>query len=221
MDTVVGHLQPSRQLGVEVGRRGEPSPRQEAALQIAVGSHHQPLASGSPGRPPPLPFPGCRGTAGRDRSRWACRRGGIPGPPRCHRPLCGGPHQDHEGSEDGRQDVMCLSGGDHLGDDHPGIARDPHQHRRLGRGAVLEQNRGWREPQTPLRQLPGRYPVRPEGSGGKKTGRSSRTRSFRMVMPLLQPIRSAITVAGILGCSDKSRRISPQTDQPPKDGVDV
>ena len=43
----------------------------------------------------------------------------------------------------------------------------------------------------------------------RKEGRSSRTRPFKMVIPRCQPIRSAITVVGIRGCSDNNRRISP------------
>ena len=43
--------------------------------------------------------------------------------------------------------------------------------------------------------------MRCAGSGGTNNGRSSRTRSFRIVIPCSQPIRSAITVAGIDGNS--------------------
>ena len=41
--------------------------------------------------------------------------------------------------------------------------------------------------------------MRDAGSGGKYAGRNSRTRSFSTVIPRVQPTRSAITVAGIVG----------------------
>ena len=53
---------------------------------------------------------------------------------------------------------------------------------------------------------PGRYSRRSAGSGGRNNGRNSRTRSLRMVNECVQPIRSAITVAGILGCSASNTR---------------
>jgi hypothetical protein len=46
---------------------------------------------------------------------------------------------------------------------------------------------------------PARYVVRPDGSGGKYNGRSSATRPDSTRIDRCQPIRSAITVAGILG----------------------
>jgi hypothetical protein len=46
---------------------------------------------------------------------------------------------------------------------------------------------------------PGSYAVRPDGSGGRYTGRSSATRPESTRIERVQPIRSAITVAGILG----------------------
>ncbi len=54
--------------------------------------------------------------------------------------------------------------------------------------------------------------MRPEGSGGKNSGRSSRTRSFSTVSDRVQPIRSAITVAGMRGVAISSRRISGSTE---------
>jgi hypothetical protein len=41
--------------------------------------------------------------------------------------------------------------------------------------------------------------VRDAGSSGRYTGRNSRTRSLSTVSDRVQPIRSAITVAGIVG----------------------
>ena len=58
---------------------------------------------------------------------------------------------------------------------------------------------------------PGRYVVRDAGSGGRYTGRNAATRSFRIVRPRSQPIRSAITVAGIRGYSRSSSRIRGST----------
>jgi hypothetical protein len=58
---------------------------------------------------------------------------------------------------------------------------------------------------------PAAYAVRLAGSGGKYTGRSSRTRSFSTVRPRSQPIRSAITVAGIVGYDASSSRIRGST----------
>jgi hypothetical protein len=53
---------------------------------------------------------------------------------------------------------------------------------------------------------PGRYSVRDAGSGGTNNGRSSRTRTFSTVKDRDQPIRSAITVAGMSGhCASNSR----------------
>ena len=64
---------------------------------------------------------------------------------------------------------------------------------------------------------PARYCVRPDGSGGRYSGRSSRIRSLRIVIPYAQPIRSAITVAGIRGYACNSSRIcgsTPSTFEP-------
>jgi hypothetical protein len=46
---------------------------------------------------------------------------------------------------------------------------------------------------------PATYVVRDAGSGGRYDGRNSRTRALRVRIEYDQPIRSAITVAGILG----------------------
>ena len=46
---------------------------------------------------------------------------------------------------------------------------------------------------------PAAYAVRDAGSGGRYTGRSSATRAESTRIERVQPIRSAITVAGILG----------------------
>ena len=64
---------------------------------------------------------------------------------------------------------------------------------------------------------PGEYVVREAGSGGRNSGRSSRTRSFKIVNECVQPIRSAITVAGILGHAVNSSRTcgsTPSTNEP-------
>ena len=58
---------------------------------------------------------------------------------------------------------------------------------------------------------PATYCVRPAGSGGRYTGRSSRTRSLSTVSPRVQPIRSAITVAGIVGHAASNSRIRGST----------
>ena len=58
---------------------------------------------------------------------------------------------------------------------------------------------------------PGAYSTRSAGSGGTNSGRSSRTRSFKTVIDRVQPIRSAITVAGIRGNSASSARICGST----------
>ena len=59
---------------------------------------------------------------------------------------------------------------------------------------------------------PGTYVVREAGSGGRYTGRSSRTRSLSTVIDRA-PSRSAraITVAGIVGNSRSSSRIAGST----------
>jgi hypothetical protein len=49
--------------------------------------------------------------------------------------------------------------------------------------------------------------VRDAGSGGRYTGRNSRTRSLSVRIEYDQSIRSAITVAGILGYADNNSRI--------------
>jgi hypothetical protein len=58
---------------------------------------------------------------------------------------------------------------------------------------------------------PATYWVRDAGSGGRYTGRSSRTRSLSTVNPRVQPIRSAITVAGIVGETASNSRIGGST----------
>src|ERR671932_2280617 len=58
---------------------------------------------------------------------------------------------------------------------------------------------------------PATYWVREAGSGGRYTGRSSRTRALSTVNPRVQPIRSAITVAGIVGYAASSSRIRGST----------
>ncbi len=58
---------------------------------------------------------------------------------------------------------------------------------------------------------PGSYVVREAGSCGAYTGRSSRTRSLSTVNDRSQPIRSAITVAGICGNSLSRSRIRGST----------
>jgi hypothetical protein len=49
--------------------------------------------------------------------------------------------------------------------------------------------------------------VRDAGSGGRYNGRSSRTRSLKVRIEYEQPIRSAITVAGIRGKAANNSRI--------------
>ena len=55
---------------------------------------------------------------------------------------------------------------------------------------------------------PGSYAVRPAGSCGRYSGRSSPTRSRSTVIDRSQPIRSATTVAGIVGHSASCSRIA-------------
>jgi hypothetical protein len=55
---------------------------------------------------------------------------------------------------------------------------------------------------------PGAYSVRCTGSGGTNNRRNSATRSFSWVIDRSHPMRSAITVAGILGCSASNARIA-------------
>ena len=54
---------------------------------------------------------------------------------------------------------------------------------------------------------PAAYAVRDAGSGGRYAGRSSATRSRSTRTECSQPIRSAITVAGIVGYASSSSRI--------------
>jgi hypothetical protein len=65
---------------------------------------------------------------------------------------------------------------------------------------------------------PAPYAVRDAGSGGRYTGRSSRTRSLSTVNDRVQPIRSAMTVAGILGqaCSNSRMRGSTGSTTDPR-----
>ena len=53
--------------------------------------------------------------------------------------------------------------------------------------------------------------MREAGSGGRYTGRSSATRPVSTRIERVQPIRSAITVAGILGYACSSSRIRGST----------
>jgi hypothetical protein len=55
---------------------------------------------------------------------------------------------------------------------------------------------------------PGSYDVRPAGSCGRYSGRSSATRSRSTVIDRPQPIRSAITVAGIVAHNASCSRIA-------------
>ena len=64
---------------------------------------------------------------------------------------------------------------------------------------------------------PATYVVREAGSGGRYTGRSSRTRSLSTVNDRTHPTRCAITVAGIVGQPLSSSRIAgsnTSTDEP-------
>jgi hypothetical protein len=64
---------------------------------------------------------------------------------------------------------------------------------------------------------PGSYAVRDAGSGGRYAGRSSATRSRSTRIDRSHPIRSAITVAGIVGYARSSSRIrgsNPSTTDP-------
>ena len=59
--------------------------------------------------------------------------------------------------------------------------------------------------------------MRPNASGSRYAGRSSATRSRSTVIPLVQPIRSATTVAAISGVTANNRRIAgsnPSTADP-------
>src|SRR5437879_4653658 len=58
---------------------------------------------------------------------------------------------------------------------------------------------------------PAAYAVREAGSGGRYTGRSSATRLDSTRIDRVQPIRSAITVAGILGYTRSNSRICGST----------
>src|SRR4051794_19337458 len=58
---------------------------------------------------------------------------------------------------------------------------------------------------------PATYSVRLAGSGGKYTGRNSATRPDNVRIDRSQPIRSAITVAGIIGHADNNSRICGST----------
>jgi hypothetical protein len=53
--------------------------------------------------------------------------------------------------------------------------------------------------------------VRLDGSGGKYTGRNSATRPDNVLIDRSQPIRSAITVAGIVGHAANNSRIRGST----------
>jgi hypothetical protein len=103
-----------------------------------------------------------------------------------------------------------------------GIAGHHHQHRQPGRRAGLAEPHRQGDigkPQVALGHLPAAYAVRDAGSGGRYTGRSSRTRSLSTVSDRVQPTRSAITVAGIVGHAASSSRMRGSTastiDPPP------
>ena len=67
------------------------------------------------------------------------------------------------------------------------------------------------EPPVAPGHLPSRTAVHDARSGGKHTGRSPRTRCLSTLNPRVQPIRSAITVAGILGHAASNPRIRGST----------
>jgi hypothetical protein len=58
---------------------------------------------------------------------------------------------------------------------------------------------------------PGWYAVREAGSGGRYTGRSSATLARNVRIERVQPTRSAITVAGIVGHACNNSRIRGST----------
>src|SRR5215207_4758209 len=58
---------------------------------------------------------------------------------------------------------------------------------------------------------PAKYVVRDDGSGGRYTGRSSATRALKVRIEYGHSIRSAITVAGIVGRASSSSRIRGST----------
>jgi hypothetical protein len=85
------------------------------------------------------------------------------------------------------------------------------QHRQYPLLTGAHRHRQRREPQVALRHLARLVadPVRRVPPANN--GRSSRTRSLSTVNDLVQPIRSAITVAGIVGHSASNERIRPST----------
>ena len=208
MVALIGPGQPDPELGVEVAGTAERAAGQERGLQILVGPLDQPLGLRIRGRHritliPKRPAEGLHRlgqlrTPGPPRPD---RRLVVPdqrprrrAPPREQRPVPG-------------QQVRALPRRDHPRGHHPRVARDHHQHRRRPRPApppAAPASAGTTD--RTARARPGRYSVRDAGSAGRYSGRSSRTRSLSTVNDRVQPIRSAITVAGIVGHASSSSR---------------
>jgi len=116
------------------------------------------------------------------------------------------------------QQIAGLPRRDHPRRLQPRESQRHHQHREHQQLRMTDRNPRLREPQITLHDLarPIHDPVR-AGSMPAYSGRICRTRSFNVVIECVQPIRSAITVAGIRGKSANSFRTSsstPSTNEP-------
>ena len=204
--------QPGPQLGVEIGWRGKRAAGQKRALQIVVGPLDEPLASGSAGRH-------TRTLAARvPRKAWHSVVNSER-PPR-QRPIAPSPsHTSTRGTaprpwmsrHQPAEQVLRVPAGQQHGQQPARIGAHRGQHRQLLGGAHLpgahrHLDVGKPEIRTGRSRRPHTPCARPE-SGGRYTGRSSATRAESTRIERVQPIRSAITVAGIRGYPCNSSRI--------------
>ena len=208
----VGPLEPLLELGVEVGGPGEATSGEEARLEIAVVSLDYALGLGvarvehdhlhPEGASEPLEGIGQLRLAAVTRHEGTLvvidtlPRHGV----------------DHlQAGEVARENVVGLPRGDHPPHHHPGVAEHADDHRGTSHLACLERDvRRW-EPQVPLSDLPGPI-LGATGRIGRHVERSELSHpSFSTVRDLVQPMRSAITVAGIRGVAIRSRLISGST----------
>lgn len=199
---VIGPHQPGLQLGIEIRRRGKDPTRQERPLQVVVETFDQPLGFGITGlqihtlaaRVPRKAWhaavsSGWRATTARPRPR-------RPTPT----PLERRPTSKDAATTRHTSLRRCVSGSTAprpTANTHtPWSAQVTPWRCGPGRTPPAQRHRGTRS-RTARSHRP--HMSRDAGSGGRYSGRNSRTRPLSVRIEYHQPIRSAITVAGIRG----------------------
>jgi hypothetical protein len=202
--------EPLLQLKVEIVRAGEDAAGQERALQVVVGAFDQALGL-RVGR-----FAhdhlGCEGAAEGLAFGRELHPAAAPAPDRALPVPDQHPRHRVQPADElppAGEQISRGPGRDQQRRKPPGVTGDHGQHRQLRRVASLtepDRERDRREPQVTLRDLARRIAGARGRSGGRYTGRSSATRADSTRIEWVQPIRSAITVAGILGYARSNSR---------------